>query len=64
MKKFRNDILKKLKQNGYSQSRLKKDGIFGGKTLDSLRIGNPNISVKTLIQIQDILKCDFNDFFE
>ena len=64
MKKFKNDILKKLKQNGYPQSKLKKDGILGGKTLDSLRIGNPNISVKTLMQIQDILKCDFNDFFE
>lgn len=64
MKHLKKNILVILKNNGYSQSRLKKENILSGGTIDHLRNGNDLISVKTLIKIQDLTNVNFDDFFE
>lgn len=62
--KLRTDILKMLKEKGYTQTRIKKENILSGSTLDAIRHGNANISVESLIKIQEIIGCSFDDFFE
>lgn len=64
MKHLKKNILVILKNNGYSQSRLKNENILSGGTIDSLRNGNDSITVKTLIKIQDLTNASFDDFFE
>lgn len=62
--KLRKDILKMLKEKGYTQTRIKKENILSGSTLDSIRNANANISVDTLMKLQSLLNCSFDDFFE
>lgn len=57
------DVLKALKDAGYSQNFLKREKILNGAVLDSLRLGQP-ISWKTLGTLCNLLRCQPGDIIE
>ena len=63
MIKFRDNLLEKLKEKGYSSYRLDKEKIFGHQTLQNLRTGAA-IPNQTLNKLCEILDCKIEDVIE
>ena len=64
MIRYRIDVLAYLKHMGYSQFRLKKDGLIAGRTLDNIRIGNTDISLKTVDTLCKLTELSIDDLIE
>ena len=61
--RYKGDILAKLKEKGYSTSRLRKEKIFGERTMQEFRT-NGVIPYKTLDKLCGLLECQPGDFLE
>ena len=57
------DILKKLKDDGYTTTRLRKEKILSEGTIQRLRDSKP-ITTETLDLICNITNCDISDLIE
>ena len=55
--KYKIDLVSALKENGYSSYRIRKDNLFGQKTLQDFRNGNVVLSVDCLDKLCRLLKC-------
>lgn len=62
--KYKIDVLKELKNIGYTTYRLRKDKVLNETTIQKLREGNTDISVRTLEALCKLLKCQPNDILE
>lgn len=62
--KYKIDVLSALKNAGYSTYRLRIEKILNESTIQKLRIGSTDISVKTLDSLCELLKCQPNDILE
>ena len=60
---YKMDILKVLKENGYNTNRIRKEKIFGEKTIQNIR-ENKQITLKTIDIICNILQCKICDIIE
>lgn len=60
---YKMDILKVLKENGYNTNRIRKEKIFGEKTIQNIR-ENKQITLKTIDTICNILQCKICDIIE
>lgn len=60
---YKGDILNKLKEKGYSTARLRKEKIFGEKTMQDFR-ANAIIPYKTIDKLCKILECQPGDIME
>ena len=58
---YKIDILTALKEKGYSQYRLRKEGILGQDTIRKLRDGDTNITLAMVVRICQMLECDPDD---
>lgn len=61
--RYKGDILKRLKEAGYSQTRLRKEKIFGQGTLQQFR-DRAYFGSKTLNRLCELLNCDVGDILE
>lgn len=57
---YKIDILKALKEAGYSSSKLRKDKIIGEATIQRLR-HKQSVSFEVLSKICDLLNCNIED---
>ncbi len=57
---YKIDILKALKEAGYSSTRLRKEKIIGEATIQRLR-HKQSVSFDVLSKICDLLKCQIED---
>lgn len=57
---YKIDVLKELKDKGYSSARLRKDKIIGEATVQRLR-NRQSVSFEVLAKICVILDCDIGD---
>lgn len=64
MLKYRVNILKELKDAGYSSYRLRQEKILSEGTLQKMRSGNIAITMESLGVICDILECQPGDLVE
>ena len=64
MLKYRVNILKELKNAGYSSYRLRQEKILSEGTLQKMRSGNIAITMESLGVICDILQCQPGDLVE
>lgn len=64
MIKYKVDVIKKLKEAGYSTYRLQKDKLLATTTLVKLRNGNTTITIESLNAICDLLECQPGDLLE
>ena len=64
MLKYRANILKELKNAGYSSYRLRQEKILSEGTLQKMRSGNIAITLESLGVICDILQCQPGDLVE
>lgn len=55
--RYKMDIMQALKDNGYSSYRIRKENIFGQKTLQDFRNGSVVLSVDCLEKLCRLLKC-------
>lgn len=62
--KYKIDVLKELKNIGYTTYRLRKEKVLNETTIQKLREGNTDISVRTLEALCKLLKCQPNDILE
>ncbi len=62
MIKYINDILKLLKNKGYSSYKLRKDKIMGESKIQNIR--NNAVSVETINQLCGLLDCQPGDILE
>ena len=62
--KYKIDVLSALKNSGYSTYRLRIEKILNESTIQKLRNGSTDISVKTLDVLCGLLKCQPNDVLE
>lgn len=62
--KYKIDVLSALKNAGYSTYRLRIEKILNESTIQKLRIGSTDISVKTLDSLCELLECQPNDILE
>lgn len=62
--KYKIDVLKELKNIGYTTYRLRKEKVLNETTIQKLREGNTDISVRTLEVLCKLLKCQPNDILE
>ena len=62
--KYKIDLVSALKENGYSSYRIRKDNLFGQKTLQDFRNGNVVLSVDCLDKLCRLLKCQPGDLLE
>lgn len=60
---YKGDILGKLKTKGYSTARLRKEKIFGEKTMQEFRT-NGIIPYQTLNKLCKLLECQPGDIME
>ncbi len=60
---YQMDVLGRLKEKGYSSYRLRKEKIFGEKTIQALRSESP-ISFDTLAKLCELLNCEVSDIIE
>lgn len=60
---YKGDILSRLKERGYSSTRLRKERIFGEKTMQDFRT-NGIIPYKTLDKLCNLLDCQPGDIME
>ena len=63
MIRYKIDILQALAAAGWTQSRLKKYGIMGGRTIDRLREGKP-LNFDGLGAVCALLNCQPGDLIE
>lgn len=63
MIQYSRDILTDLKEAGYSQSMLQKEGLLGSSTLTHLRRGEL-IRWESINTICNLLRCQPGDLFE
>lgn len=63
MLKYKIDILEKLKENGYSTYKLRKDKIIGEAQIQKIRNGDI-ASKETLNTICELLNCQPGDILE
>ena len=61
--RYKGDILGALKENGYSSAKLRKEKIFGEKTMQDFRT-NAEIPYKTLNKLCSMLGCGVGDIIE
>ena len=64
MLKYRVNILKELKNAGYSSYRLRQEKILSEGTLQKMRSGNIAITMESLGVVCDILQCQPGDLVE
>ena len=62
--KYKIDLVAALKEKGYSTYRIRKDGLFGQKTLQDFRTGNVVLSVDCLGKLCRLLNCQPGDLLE
>ena len=60
---YRIDVLKSLKEKGYSTYKIRKEKIFSESTVKKFRHNIP-VSWENLEKICDILECQPNDILE
>ena len=63
MIRYKIDVLQALAAAGWTQSRLKKYGIMGGRTIDRLREGKP-LNFDGLGAVCALLNCQPGDLIE
>lgn len=63
MIRYKIDVLQALAAAGWTQSRLKKFGIMGGRTIDRLREGKP-LNFDGLGAVCALLNCQPGDLIE
>ena len=61
--KYKGDIMGLLKENGYSSARLRKERVFGEKTMQDFRT-NAEIPYKTINKLCELLHCQPGDIVE
>lgn len=61
--KYKIDVLETLKSSGYSSYRLRKEKIFGEKTIQQLRNGEL-VSWANIARLCELLKCQPGDIVE
>jgi putative transcriptional regulator len=61
--KYKDDILARLKEQGYTTSRLRKEKVFGEKTMQDFRRGTV-IPYKTIDKLCALLGCGVGDVIE
>lgn len=61
--KYKIDVLAKLKENGYSSYRLRKDKIFGEATIQKIR-KRELVSWENISTICELLECQPGDIVE
>ena len=61
--KYKDDILARLKDQGYTTSRLRKEKVFGEKTMQDFRRGAA-IPYKTIDKLCKLLGCQVGDVIE
>lgn len=61
---LRDDILQRLKEKGYTQTKLLKERIVGGTTLNAIRNGSNNITITSLEKIANLLECSVNELIK
>lgn len=60
MIKYRIDVIKALKEKGYTVTQIRRDGLLSGKTLTALKEGG-NITIDTLNRLCIMLRCQPSD---
>lgn len=61
--KYKGDILGQLKEKGYSSARLRKEKIFGERTMQEFRT-NGTIPYKSINRLCALLECQPGDILE
>lgn len=64
MFRYKADILKLLKEAGYTTYRLQKDKLLATTTVGKLRNGNTTITLESLNAICDMLECQPGELIE
>ena len=60
---YKIDVLKTLKEKGYSSIRLRNDKLIGEATIQRLR-HNKSVSFEVLAKLCCLLECDIGDILE
>ena len=63
MVKYKGDIISRLKAIGYNTTRIRKENIFGQKTMQDFRT-NAEIPYKTINKLCEMLHCQPGDILE
>lgn len=61
--RYKGDILARLKEKGYTTTKLRKEKIFGERTMQEFR-SNGVIPYKTLDRLCELLECNISDIIE
>lgn len=61
--KYKADILARLKDRGYSSTRLRKEKLFGERTIQDIRT-QAEIPYKALNRLCELLDCEIGDIIE
>lgn len=64
MIQYKIDVLEKLKECGYSTTRIRREHLISEATLTRLRERNTNISCNTLGTLCSMLRCQPGDILE
>lgn len=64
MIKYKIDVLKALKNAGYSSYTIKKEKLLGGSTVAKLKTNDTSLSLNTIDFICNLLNCDISDIVE
>lgn len=62
--RYKIDIMQALKEKGYSSYRIRKENIFGQKTLQDFRSGSIVLSADCLEKLCRLLECQPGDIIE
>lgn len=62
--KYKIDILEALKSRGYSSYRIRKEKIFGEKTMQDFRCGKVVLSTECIEKLCDLLGMQIGDIME
>lgn len=63
MIKYKVDIFQLLKEHGYNQSRIQKNGLLSGQTMQNIKAGK-SITLETLNRICIMCRCQPSDIIE
>lgn len=61
--KYKGDIINRLREAGYNTTRIRKENIFGQKTMQDFRT-NAEIPYKTINKLCKLLNCQPGDIME
>ena len=61
--RYKGYILSRLKEKGYTTTKLRKEKIFGERTMQEFR-SNGVIPYKTLDRLCELLECNISDIIE